>query len=115
MAAARKQQQTMAKMDIQRKGNWTERILGSRLQSGAVSRSIIRVASEPRSSRALQSGLSVFESVVLLLKRREERTVMPASKMSASAEIEEIQLNQVCSGSAIWVKRKFSEGRRPVA
>src|SRR5882724_9597917 len=115
MPAARKQQQSRAMMDIQRQGNCTKRILGSRLQNKAESRSIMRVASDPSSSRTPQSGLGVFESVGLLLNRREERAVMPASKMSASAQMEEIQLNQVCSGSAICVKRKFSEGRRPVA
>jgi hypothetical protein len=114
MAAARKQAQTTATTDIQRQGNWTNCILGRRLQNGAVSRSIMRVATDPSRRRALQSGLDAFEGFVLLAKRPEKRAVSAASKMSARAQNEEIQLNQVCSASAIHVKRKFWPGSRPL-
>src|SRR6202140_1402217 len=114
MAAARKQQQITATMDIQRQGNCTNRNLGRRFQRGVDRRNIMKVATDPIRSRALQVGLRPLKGAGLRANRRDASAVRAANRISASAQKEEIQLNQVCSTSASSVKRKFWAGRRPL-
>src|SRR5580693_1574652 len=96
MAAARKQQQITATMDIQRQGNCTNRNLGRTFQREVAGRNIMKVATDPRSSRALQTGLRPLKRAGVPANRRDARAVRAANRMSASAQKEEIQLNQLC-------------------
>src|SRR5579862_315949 len=115
MTAARKQAQTTAMMDIQRQGNCTKRNLGRKPHMAALRRNIISVAAEPSKIRAPQSDLWELELPAFLANRPEKRAVNAPNKISARAQNEEIQLNQVCSTSAICVNRKFWSGSSPLA
>src|SRR5215472_2803102 len=113
-AAAKKQQEMAARIDIQRQGNCTKRNLGRKFQSGVLRRNITRTEAKPSTSKLPQTDRRVASEDVLPASLREHSAVIAVSKINATAQSEEIQLNQVCSASSIRVKRKFCEGSRPL-
>ena len=85
-------------MDIQRQGNCTKRSLGKmsikQKKRGGRERWLPSRAAAGREPRRI-----TVEGFSGEAKRREASAVRARSKISASAQIEAIQLNQVCSGS----------------
>jgi len=73
-----------------------------------------RVAARPRRSKECHAERLDAEIFGREEKRREASAARAKSRMSRMAQNEAIQLNQVCSTSAISVNRKFCQGSRPL-
>src|SRR6266849_6142160 len=86
------------RMDIQRQGNCTKRNLGRNCQSTAVGRSMSAAATAARSTNAFHTCCwDVLPDSRDAL--RAARAAMPVKAMSATAMVEAMWLNNVCSGS----------------